>query len=263
MDTIRQAAVAGRFYPADTRQLTLMVSGFLSDADTKGTIPKAIIAPHAGYIYSGPIAASAYVHLSECADTIKRVILLGPAHRMGIRGLAVSSADAFATPLGNVPVDKEALQSILSLPQVRLIDEAHNGEHSLEVHLPFLQIICPGFSIVPILVGTAEDSEVAEVLEKLWGGPETIIIISSDLSHYHDYATAHALDAASAEAIEQLDPAALRYDSACGRTLIRGLLQVAGRHGLSAQTVDLRSSGDTAGPTDRVVGYGAFIFSAT
>ena len=260
MDKIRQPAVAGKFYPADTRQLTLMISEFLSDAGTKGDSPKAIIAPHAGYIYSGPIAAEAYVRLSECAGSIERVILLGPAHRMAIRGLAACSADAFATPLGNVPVDIEAVQSILSLPQVQLIDEAHAAEHSLEVHLPFLQIVCPGVSIVPLLVGTAEESEVVEVLEKLWGGPETLIVISSDLSHYHDYATAHVLDSASAEAIEQLDPKALRYDSACGRIPICALLRVARHYGLTARTVDLRNSGDTAGPTNRVVGYGAFIF---
>lgn len=261
MDKIRQAAVAGMFYPADRRQLTLMISDFLSDAKTNGHKPKAIIAPHAGYIYSGPVAASAYARLSDCASSIKRVVLLGPAHRMSIRGLAASTAAAFATPLGDVPVDREAQQSILALSQVQLIDEAHRGEHSLEVHLPFLQMICPDFSIVPLLVGTAEDSEVAEVLEKLWGGPETLIIISSDLSHYHDYATAHALDLTTAEAIEHLDLASIRYDSACGRIPIRGLLQIARRHRLSAHTVDLRNSGDTAGPKDRVVGYGAFVFS--
>jgi MEMO1 family protein len=239
-----------------------MISDFLSAATTNGDTPKAIIAPHAGYIYSGPIAASAYACLSECPAPITRVIMLGPAHRMAVRGLAASSADAFASPLGNLPVDKAALQSVLALPQVQIIDEAHAAEHCLEVHLPFLQMVCPDISIVPLLVGDAEDEEVAEVLDKLWGGPETIILISSDLSHYHDYATAHALDLTTAEAIENLNPAALRYDSACGRTAIRGLLQIARRYGLKVHTADLRNSGDTAGSRDRVVGYGAFIFSA-
>ena len=262
MDTIREPAVAGMFYPADKRQLTRMISDFLSDLATNGSSPKAIIAPHAGYIYSGPTAAVAYARLSKCADSIKRVIILGPAHRMAVRGLAASSADAFATPLGILPVDKESLLRILGLPQVQIVDEAHAAEHSLEVHLPFLQMIFPDISIVPLLVGEAKDEEVAELLEQLWGGPETIIVISSDLSHYHDYATAQALDMTTAQAIEQLDPAALRFDSACGRIPIRGLLQVARRHGLQATTADLRNSGDTAGSKNRVVGYGAFIFSA-
>ena len=261
MEKIRQAAVAGMFYPADARQLTVMVSGFLEEAQENGHRPKALIAPHAGYIYSGPIAASAYARLSGCARDIERVLLLGPAHRVSVRGLATSSAEAFATPLGDVPVDTAAVQEILSLPQVQLCDEAHSSEHSLEVHLPFLQTICPGFRIVPLVVGQATIGEIAEVLEALWGGPETIVVVSSDLSHYHDYATAHALDAETVAAIERLDPEALRYDSACGRIPIRGLLQVAHRHGLQAHTVDLRNSGDTAGPRDRVVGYGAFIFA--
>ena len=260
MQKIRQPAVAGTFYPANARQLTLMVSDFLAEAPTNGHTPKAIIAPHAGYIYSGPIAASAYARLSDCANSIERVILLGPAHRVAVQGLAASSATDFATPLGQVAVDTEAVQAILPLPQVQLQDEAHTGEHSLEVQLPFLQTVCPGLRIVPLVVGQATTAEVAGVLEALWGGPETIIVISSDLSHYHDYATAHALDAATAAAIEKLDPDALRYDSACGQVPIRGLLQVARRHGLQAHTVDLRNSGDTAGSRDRVVGYGAFIF---
>ncbi|MDX1415464.1 MAG: AmmeMemoRadiSam system protein B [Candidatus Promineifilaceae bacterium] len=261
MNKIREAAVAGMFYPADTRQLSRMISELLSNADLNELRPKALIAPHAGYVYSGPVAASAYAYLQEYAATIERVVLLGPAHRMSIRGLAASSADAFATPLGVVPLDREAIESILVMSQVQIIDEAYSGEHGLEVHLPFLQTIIPRFSLVPLLVGTAKDFEVAEVLEKLWGGPETIIIISSDLSHFHDYATAHALDHTTAVAIENFDLDALRYDCACGRTPIRGLLQVARRHGLSVHTVDLRNSGDTAGSKERVVGYGAFVFS--
>ena len=262
MHKIRQAAVAGMFYPADSRQLKRMVSDYLNAAGGNGrTIPKAIIAPHAGYIYSGPVAASAYARLPEAAETISRVILLGPAHRVSLVGLAVSSAASFETPLGPVPVDLAAVEKVRTLPQVQIQDEAHADEHCLEVHLPFLQLTCGDFQIVPLVVGRADPEEIAEVLEMLWGGPETLVVISSDLSHYNDYATACALDAATAEAIEHLDPGALRYDSACGRTPIRGLLQVAQKRGLKAITVGLRSSGDTAGPKNRVVGYGAFVFN--
>jgi AmmeMemoRadiSam system protein B len=249
------------FYPDDARQLMLTVAGFMSEAHTNGEAVKALIAPHAGYVYSGPIAASAYAQLSECAGTIERVVLLGPAHRVSLNGLAACSAESFATPLGNVAVDTEAVQDVLALPQVVLCNEAHAAEHSLEVHLPFLQTICPGLKIVPLVVGQASITEVAEVLERLWGGPETVIVVSSDLSHYHDYATAHFLDETTAEAIEALDPDRLRYDSACGQVAIRGLLLTARKKGLHARTVDLRNSGDTAGPRSRVVGYGAFVFA--
>jgi len=261
MGKTREPAVAGMFYPADARQLTRTISELMSDTEANGETVKAIIAPHAGYVYSGPIAASAYARLSNCAGTIERVLLLGPAHRVSLHGLAACSAESFATPLGNVAVDMEAVQDILTLPQAAMSDEAHASEHSLEVHLPFLQMICPGLRIVPLVVGQATADEVAEVLERLWGGEETVIVVSSDLSHYHDYATAHTLDAATAEAIERLDPTSLRYDSACGQIAILGLLQVARKKGLRAHTVDLRNSGDTAGSRDRVVGYGAFVFA--
>jgi AmmeMemoRadiSam system protein B len=175
--------------------------------------------------------------------------------------LAISSAESFNTPLGSVLVDIEAVSNMLILPQVVLSDEAHAAEHSLEVHLPFLQTICPGVRIVPLAVGQTTAAEVEEVLEILWGGPETVIIISSDLSHFYDYATAQILDAATAQAIEELNPVGFRHDSACGQVAIQGLLQLACKKGLHAQTVDLRSSGDTGGSHSRVVGYGAFIFS--
>ncbi len=261
MEKIREPAVAGMFYPDDARELTLMIADFMSDAKADGKPVKAIIAPHAGYIYSGPIAASAYAQLSDCAGTIERVVLVGPAHRVSLRGLAVSSAESFATPLGNVAVDKEAVEEILALSQVSVSDEAHAPEHSLEVHLPFLQTICPGFRIVPLVAGQTTADEVEEVLEKLWDGPETVIVVSSDLSHFYDYATAHTLDAATAEAIESLNPSRLRYDSACGQVAIQGLLQAAQKKGLRARTIDLRNSGDTSGPRSRVVGYGAFAFA--
>ncbi len=261
MGTIRKPAVAGKFYPADPHELEMTVAKLLSHVKTNGEAIKALIAPHAGYIYSGPIAASAYARLANCAAKIKRVVLLGPAHRYPVTGLAACSAESFATPLGTAAVDVAAVQELLALPQVNLSDEAHSSEHSLEVHLPFLQTICPELRIVPLVVGQATAAEVAEVLDKLWDGEETVIVISSDLSHYHDYATAHTLDATTAEAIEALDPAQLRYDSACGQVIIQGLLQTARKKGLRAQTVDVRNSGDTAGPHSRVVGYGAFIFT--
>lgn len=261
MGTIRKPAVAGTFYPADAHQLRSTVAEFLSNARANGDAVKALIAPHAGYIYSGPVAGSAYAQLANCAGAVRRVLLLGPAHRYPVSGLAVSSAESFATPLGEVAVDVAAVQELLSLPQVVISDEAHAAEHSIEVQLPFLQTICPEMQIVPLVVGQTTAAEVAEVLEKAWGGEETVIVISSDLSHYHDYATAHTIDATTAEAIEALEPAQLRYDSACGQVAIQGLLQTARAKGLRAQTLDLRNSGDTAGPHDRVVGYGAFVFT--
>lgn len=260
MLTVRQAAVAGTFYPADAGELAEMVDQFMAGAKGNGGMPKAIIAPHAGYVYSGPIAASAYTHLVGGRETVQHVILLGPAHRVALRGLAASSAQAFATPLGDVPIDQEALANVLDLPQVRIWDEAHAFEHSLEVHLPFLQRLYKQFSIVPLVVGEASAEEVSEVLGSLWGGPETAVVISSDLSHFHDYTRAQHLDQATAQAIMALDGQALQYESACGRNAIRGLLDVARARGLNGRLVDLRNSGDTSGSRSRVVGYGAFVF---
>lgn len=260
MNTIRVAAVAGTFYPSDARQLATMVDDFLARAEDDGLAPKAIIAPHAGYTYSGPIAASAYARLAA-RPAVQRAILLGPAHRVALDGVAATSAQAFATPLGDVPVDQEIIAQALALPQVHLWDEAHAFEHSLEVQLPFLQRIFDNVRIVPLVVGQATTAEVAEVLELLWGGLETVIIVSSDLSHFHDYATARRMDRATAEAITQLDGRALAYESACGRNALRGLLQVAREKGLRGQLVDLRNSGDTGGSRSRVVGYGAFVFA--
>lgn len=261
MGKVRKAAVAGTFYPADAAELARMVDDFMADAKGNGGVPKAVIAPHAGYIYSGPIAGSAYARLSVDKQQIKQVVIMGPAHRVALQGLAASSADVFATPLGNVAVDQEAIKSVLDLPQVVIRDEAHATEHSLEVHLPFLQRLLTDFSIVPLVVGQASEEEVAEVLSHLWGGPETAVIISSDLSHFHDYQTAQQLDRATAQAIVNLEARALGYDSACGRIPIRGLLHIAKEKGLQAQVVDLRNSGDTSGSRGRVVGYGAFIFA--
>ncbi|MDH5437110.1 MAG: AmmeMemoRadiSam system protein B, partial [Gammaproteobacteria bacterium] len=205
-------------------------------------------------------AASAYARLSVVRDQIKRVVLLGPSHRVALFGLAVSSADQFATPLGNIPVDKNALSEIRDLPQVKTLDEAHELEHSLEVHLPFLQEVLSDFTLVPLVVGDTTANEVAEVLERLWGGPETLIVISSDLSHYNDYAIAQIQDKRTSYAIENLEPEKIQYDDACGRIPVNGLLTIARKLGLKATTVDLRNSGDTAGDRDRVVGYGAYVF---
>ncbi len=256
----RSAAVAGTFYPADAKELKTVVNAYLDDQKALYEQPKAIIAPHAGYIYSGPIAASAYRQLETGVDTIQRVVLLGPAHRVSLFGLATSSADNFITPLGSVPVDREAIEKINSLPQVRQVDEAHALEHSLEVHLPFLQLCLKTFSLVPLVVGESTPEEVAEVLERLWGSAETLIIISSDLSHYHDYATAKSLDEKLSKAVENLHIEAIKAEAACGSIAIKGLLKVAANRGLSVQTIDLRNSGDTAGSHDAVVGYGAYLF---
>jgi hypothetical protein len=263
MNNIRQPAVAGTFYPAEAGHLTVLVQQFLDNARpaTLPRPPKALIAPHAGYIYSGPIAGSAFKPLAGKMAGVRRVVLIGPAHTITIRGLATVSADAFATPLGQALVDKASVAAIQSLPQVQIKDAAHSHEHALEVMLPFLQTIAADFAIVPLVAGLTTGEEVAAVLRELWGGPETLIIISSDLSHYYDYEIARKLDKQTAEAIEQLRPDKLGRESACGRFPIQGLLLRAREEGLQAVTADLRNSGDTAGTKDRVVGYGAFLFS--
>lgn len=259
MSAIRTPAVAGMFYPKDPAELHAMVAGYLSDAKP-GPAPKALIAPHAGYIYSGPIAATAYKRLAAARGKVRRVVLLGPSHRVPFHGLAASSADTYRTPLGDIAIDREALAKIGTLPQVIALDEAHALEHSLEVHLPFLQEVLGEFTLIPLVVGDATADEVAEVLELLWGGPETLIVISSDLSHYHNYDTAQHMDTATSLAIERLEPEKITHDGACGRIPVTGLLKAARHHGLRAETIDLRNSGDTAGPRNQVVGYGAYVF---
>lgn len=260
MTSIRPTAVAGSFYPSDAHKLRAQVRELLKNAHTDLPAPKALIAPHAGYVYSGPIAASAYATIKNARGTIRRVVLLGPAHRVPLRGLALSSADFFESPLGKVPLDHEAMEKIKHLPGVQVSDAAHANEHSLEVHLPFLQETLEAFTLVPLVVGEVEASTVARVLDALWGGPETLIVVSSDLSHYHDYATAQRLDRTTSQAIEQGRPQDIDVDRACGRYPVNGLLTVAKARGLNTKTLDLRNSGDTAGPRDRVVGYGAYVF---
>ncbi|MBI3150357.1 MAG: AmmeMemoRadiSam system protein B [Betaproteobacteria bacterium] len=260
MQSVRPAAVAGMFYPDDPTALTAAVHAYLRAA-TPGLneVPKALIVPHAGYIYSGPVAAQAYAQLGAAASPIRRVVLLGPAHRVAVRGLALPEAQAFATPLGLVPVDAFGAAIAGSLPQVQSNAEAHAFEHSLEVQLPFLQVVLERFALVPLVVGSASATEVAEVLEQLWGGPETLIVVSSDLSHYHNYREAQNLDGATADAIVALRQD-LDHEQACGATPVSGLLACARDHRLRAELLDLRNSGDTAGDRSRVVGYGAFAF---
>jgi AmmeMemoRadiSam system protein B len=246
---IRAPAVAGMFYPSSPAELGRMIEGFLAAAKP-GEHPKAIIVPHAGYIYSGPVAASAYARINS--NGTSRVVLIGPSHRVPLRGLAASGAAFWRTPLGDVPVDRPDCTPVN--------DEAHELEHSLEVQVPFLQAVLGEFHLVPLVAGDASAGEVADVLEKLWGGPETLIVISSDLSHYENYQTARQMDSSTADTILALDERGLDCDDACGRIPICGLLRVVREKGLRAELVDLRSSGDTAGPRDRVVGYGSFAF---
>ena len=263
MSDVRRAAVAGMFYPEAPTALAADVRAHLARAAhpiAHVTAPKAVIVPHAGYIYSGAIAAFAYARLTASHALIRRVVLLGPAHRVALRGLALPSARAFATPLGTVDVEREAAAVALTLGQVCESDAAHAFEHSLEVQLPFLQTILGEFAIVPFVVGDATSEEVAAVIELLWGGPETLIVVSSDLSHYHRYAEARTIDRATADAILALSEA-LNHEQACGATPINGLNLAARRHGLRPELLDLRNSGDTAGDKSRVVGYASLAFT--
>lgn len=262
MRPLREPSVAGLFYPNDPAILRRTVSDLLAQAETPQSEapPKALILPHAGYRYSGEVAAAGYARLRAVAGDIRRVVLLGPAHFVSIEGLAAPSVAAFRTPLGEVELDAEAVERIADLPQVRLTDSPHRREHSLEVQLPFLQVLLAEFKLVPLAVGCAGPDQVDEVLERLWGGPETLILVSSDLSHYHDETSARRLDADTTRAIETLNEDAIEYHHACGRDPIRGLLRCARALGLKATTLDRRTSADAGAGRDRVVGYGAWAF---
>jgi AmmeMemoRadiSam system protein B len=263
MSAIRAPAVAGTFYPADPGRLRAMVEGSLVEAGVSARPgPKAIIAPHAGYVYSGGVAAAAFAALGAELAQIRRVVVIGPAHFVAIRGIAIPTFDAFRTPFGEIELDRAALATIEDRSSVRRTDAPHVPDHALEVELPFLQTVLGEFALVPVLVGDARPAEVADVLAGLWGGAETLIVISSDLSHFHPYAAAQRLDEATARAIEALDETGLGPEAACGHLPIAGLLIEARRHGLRAERLDLRNSGDTAGARDSVVGYGAWAFSA-
>jgi hypothetical protein len=261
----RRAAVAGLFYPNEEGQLREELEGYLAAAERERPAapgeapPRALIAPHAGTVYSGPVAATAYARLAPLRETIRRVLLLGPSHRAPLQGLGTPSHDAFETPLGDVTIDRESLSQLEQLPQVSVNDEAHRREHSLEVHLPFLQLVLGDFALVPLVVGRARPEEVAEVIAALWEGPETMLVVSSDLSHYHDYETAKALDLETSELIQQLAHEKINDERACGAYPIRGLLQLARNREMRVRAIDLRNSGDTAGPRREVVGYGSYV----
>jgi hypothetical protein len=259
--TIRPAAVADMFYPGDPEQLRASIRGYLQQVQVPLNEPqlKAIIAPHAGYVYSGPVAASVYARIASIADRITRVVLVGPSHRVPFYGCAVSSADQFATPLGNIPLDRPAIDALVRNGLAIELDEAHAMEHSLEVHLPFLQMVLNDFLLIPVVAGEAGVNDVSRLLSAVWGGPETLIVISSDLSHFHDYDTASRMDHDTCKKFEALDFQSLKGELACGFIPVRGLLYLAGQQGLQVETVDYRNSGDTAGSRDRVVGYAACV----
>ena len=261
MTTLRPPAVAGMFYPGNPAVLAASVDQLLAAVPVAEHVqPKALIVPHAGYIYSGSTAAAAYAMLTPWRATIRRVVLLGPTHRVAVDGIAAPQSDAFATPLGNIALDRAALDLLDELPQIVRSDRAHADEHSLEVHLPFLQRVLDDFTLVPLAVGHASPQAVAEVLDLLWGGPETLIVISSDLSHFLPYAAANQVDRDTCQHILQLDTH-IRPEQACGAYPVNGLLLAAHQRGLVPQLIHRCNSGDTAGDKQRVVGYAAFSFT--
>ncbi len=257
--TIREAAVAGLFYDADARRLSRHINNLMGAITViPRARPKALIVPHAGYAYSGHTAAEAYQCLRPLRDLITRVVVLGPAHRVYLQGMAVPSVDAFGTPLGEVPLDRSSIASISDLPGVCVSDEAHREEHSLEVQLPFLQTVLARFSLVPIVVGDCAPDRVAAVVDSLWGGEETLIVISSDLSHFHGYEEAGILDARTCDRVVARD-SGLTGEDACGARAINGFMRSRHSRQLAVELLDLCNSGDTAGEKSRVVGYGAFV----
>ena len=257
---IREPAVADMFYPGDPGTLQRMVEGYLEGVEAAPQQPKAVIAPHAGYIYSGAIAGVAYGALRPYHDVIKRVVLLGPSHRVAFHGIATSSSDYFRTPLGDIPVDtRAAMQLTSAFDFVDYLDAAHEGEHSLEVHLPFLQTVLDDFTLLPLVVGEADIGEVEAVLEAVWGGRETLIVVSSDLSHFHNETIANRLDHDTSRAIESLDAHGLDTNHACGAYPVRGLLEAAQHHHMKVETVAMGNSARTSGDHNRVVGYGSWL----
>jgi AmmeMemoRadiSam system protein B len=260
-ESIRPPAVAGTFYPAEPAALRSTIARSFAMAARKPAAkpaPKALVVPHAGYVYSGPIAASAYLRVEPARDSIRRVVLLGPNHHVPVRGVALSSADAWLTPLGTVPVDDEHRSTLQRFGWVTTDDVAHGPEHCLEVQLPFLQTVLADFELVPLLVGESSPAEVSAVIDALWGGPETLVVVSTDLSHYHAYSDAAEVDSRTAAAITSLRLDDIDYQDACGSRPLRGLLHTAAGRGMTVRELDLRNSGDTAGDKRRVVGYGAF-----
>ena len=255
---VRPPAVAGLFYPAGAAELASAIDALLPGDAAPGPVPKAIVAPHAGYVYSGPIAGSAYARVRPGRGRITRVVVLGPAHRTPGAGIAASGADAFATPLGQLAVDTGARDALVDAGLVAIRDDAHGGEHSLEVQLPFVQVCLGDVTVLPLAVGQVSPERVADVLDRVWGGAETLVVVSTDLSHYHDHASATDLDRRTAEAVVARRPDRLGRGDACGVIPLQGLLAAAQGRDLGVQLLDLRTSADTAGGRDRVVGYGAF-----
>jgi len=265
--TIRPAAVAGSFYPADAETLRAQITGLLdSAADTVSVSAqrlKALIVPHAGYVYSGPVAATAYRCLAPVREQIRNIVLLGPSHHVYLRTIAAPEADQFATPLGKISVDQERLQQLIhQYPIIQTDPVAHSREHCLEVQLPFLQQTLDSFRILPLLVGDIDPATMVPILGEFIDDPQSLIIVSSDLSHYLGYSAAQQLDLRTTQTIIDLRSTDIKPQQACGATAIQGLLQLAERQQLQAEILDLRNSGDTAGPRDRVVGYGAVAFTA-
>ncbi len=259
MINVRAPAVAGVFYPADRETLASDVARFIENAPVPQTLePKALIAPHAGYVYSGQVAANAYITWQSQKNKIERLVLIGPAHRIALKDIAVPSVDAFQTPLGEVEIDREAISAILDLPQIVINDEPHRQEHSLEVHLPFLQKVLGDFKLLPLVVGAVAGQQVAEVIERLWGSDSTRFLISTDLSHFKDYKNAQKIDRETAQSIESMNPTMLSPEKACGYIPVAGMLIAARKSGLSVEQLALRNSGDTAGNKERVVGYGSW-----
>lgn len=263
MTRTRPAAVAGMFYPGDASGLRTMVDGLLDGGRRSGQVPadasrvKAVAVPHAGYVYSGSTAAVAYALLEQTRDRIERVVLLGPVHRVPVRGLALPEADAFGTPVGTAVVD-DLPDGLPGLPQLVRYAPAHAQEHSLEVQFPFLQTVLPGVPVVPLACGGVDGEQVADVLDALWGGPETVVVVSTDLSHYLPYDEARAVDAGTIDDVLALRE--VHHEQACGATPLNGLVVAARRHGLAPSLLAHCNSGDTAGDRRRVVGYASFAF---
>ena len=262
MTAIRPPAVAGRFYPAEPDVLRDQLSHFMSDAartiQGAASSPKAIIGPHAGYPYSGAVAARAYAPLARLRGRITRVVLIGPSHHIAYQGLAIDTVAAWSTPLGTVALDTETIERLRQTNLVGTLDAAFAREHALEVHVPFLQHVLGDFKLVPIVAGDASPEHVAAMFDAVWGGVETLIVVSTDLSHYLDYETCRRTDSHTADAIEHFAFDRIGPQDACGRVPTNGLLLAAQRRGMTIMRLDLRNSGDTAGPRDRVVGYGAW-----
>ena len=257
---VKRPAVAGMFYPGTVNELKATLHDLMETADAVSEErPYALIAPHAGYQYSGPVAANAYTTLAPWADEIRRVVVLAPSHRVGFRGIATSSADVFQTPLGDIPVDRAAVRQLRSMSGVLVLDEAFAQEHALEVQLPFLQTVLGGFELIPLVVGEADSDDVSQVIDSLLS-PETLIVVSSDLSHFLDYESCRRRDRSTSALIENMQADDIGPYDACGAFPVRGLLKSAQRHGWRVRTLDLRNSGDTAGDKSRVVGYGAYEF---